>query len=241
MPYDDGLMKMADLIAATGMSKQTIHFYLREGLLSPPVKTGRNMAWYNELHVKELRNIKELQEKHYYPLALIKTIMEGRRQGKDICAPDHLEAFDQYFSDGTDKAGAEYGRNQFIKESGLNPELVQKLIDADLIGSRSGTGKEVFSSYDLSLGRSFKKISDMGFSGDDLLIYRDYLVLMRREVQLAHDRIIENPRQQPHPSLTDIGQALDQVKLLLTKQALREIIMDQGHHGEHGEGGGEDV
>ncbi|MGE5390367.1 MAG: MerR family transcriptional regulator [Deltaproteobacteria bacterium] len=241
MAEDSGLMKMAELVAAAGISKQTIHFYLREGLLSPPVRTGRNIAWYDERHVRELRMIKELQEKHYYPLSLIRTIMEGWRQGKDIGTPDHLEAFDEYFDDVSEGAGAEYDLGRFIKETGLSSELVQQLAEAGMIGSRSKLANEGFSNYDLALGRSLKRIADLGFTENDLLIYRDYLDLMRREVLLAHDRIVENPLQQPHPPLADIRQALDQIKLLLTKQALREIVMDQKHHSEPGERGGKDA
>jgi len=235
MTGDNGLIKMAELIAATGVSKQTIHFYLREGLLSPPVQTGRNMAYYDDRHIKEIRMIKDLQEKRYYPLSLIKMIMEGRRQGKDISAVDHLETFDDMFSQSPEYSETSFSHREFAETSGLNTEVLDRLAEAGLVGTAAGD--QPFSSYDLDLARAIEKIIDLGFTGDDLHIYRDYLDLMRREVLLAHDRIITNPLQQPHPPLAVIGQAMNQVKTLLTKQAFREMIMEHKDNNEREERG----
>ena len=235
MERERDLMKMAELVATTGVSKQTIHFYLREGLLSPPVQTGRNIAYYDDRHIQEIRTIKDLQEKHYYPLSLIKMIMEGRRQGKDIGGDDHLETFDDMFAKSSEGSESRLTYRELSDASGLGPEVLDKLAEAGLIGI--GAGDSLFTSYDLDLARALKKIVDLGLAGDDLLIYRDYLSLMRREVQLAHDRIITNPVRQPHPPLAEIGQALNQLKILLTKQAFREMLMEHKEHDEREEGG----
>ena len=41
-----GLLKMSELVEASGVPAATIKHYLREGLLPEPIKTSRNMAWY---------------------------------------------------------------------------------------------------------------------------------------------------------------------------------------------------
>ena len=39
------MLKMKELMEATGVTKATILHYVKEGLLPEPVKTGRNMAY----------------------------------------------------------------------------------------------------------------------------------------------------------------------------------------------------
>lgn len=239
MTRENGLMKMAELVAATGVSKQTIHFYLREGLISPPVQTSRNMAYYDDRHIAEIRMIKELKEKRYYPLAVIKMIMEGKRSGKDMDNADHLEAFDKLFN-GEDRedAGAGVSRDRFIAETGLSAPVIDRLVEAGLLVSVPVFDKnsQLFSSYDLALGRSLDRILDLGFAVDDLLLFQDYLSLMRRETHLAHDRIIDG-RQQPHPPMTEMLEALNQVRRLLGQKAYREFITEHRHHNREEERG----
>jgi len=240
--HDNGLMKMAELVAATGVSKQTIHFYLREGLLSPPVQTSRNMAYYDDRHIAEIRMIKELKEKRYYPLAVIKMIMESRRSGRDLDQADHLEALDKLFiNEGGADAGVGVSRDRFNEETGLKDSVIDRLLQAGLLVSAPIFDKnsEIFNSYDVALGRSLKRILDLGFALDDLLLFKDYLGLMRRETHLAHDRIIDG-QQQPHPPMTEIIEALNQVRRLLGQKAYREFIIEHRHDGPAGERGKND-
>ena len=86
MDNDEGRpLKMSDLERITGVGRSTIHYYLREGLLTPPRRTGKTMAYYDAGHVEELRRIRDLQEEGY-PLTLIKEMKEGSRgwRGQDV-------------------------------------------------------------------------------------------------------------------------------------------------------------
>jgi DNA-binding transcriptional MerR regulator len=67
--------KMAELVRRTGLKKETIHFYINNGLLPRPVKTERNVAYYDESYVERLKHIKELQLKYFLPLKVIKEIL----------------------------------------------------------------------------------------------------------------------------------------------------------------------
>lgn len=78
-PHDDNAgreLRMRDLVRETGLSRQTIHFYLSAGLLPRPTKTGRNTAIYNQEHVRRARLIKDIQEKHFLPLRAIRALLE---------------------------------------------------------------------------------------------------------------------------------------------------------------------
>jgi DNA-binding transcriptional MerR regulator len=53
-------MSLADIAEASGLPARTIRFYIARGLLSGPVKGGRNAAYTAE-HVAQLEGIKRLQ------------------------------------------------------------------------------------------------------------------------------------------------------------------------------------
>lgn len=68
-------LRMKDLCAATGLSRQAIHFYIQQGLVAEGAKTGRNMAWYGPAHVERLRLIRRLQEERFLPLSAIRAML----------------------------------------------------------------------------------------------------------------------------------------------------------------------
>jgi DNA-binding transcriptional MerR regulator len=70
-------LKMKALEGATGVGRETIRFYIRAGLLPEPKRPGRNVAWYDEAFVERIRLIKELQQKRFLPLQVIKAIVGG--------------------------------------------------------------------------------------------------------------------------------------------------------------------
>lgn len=67
---------MRDLVRLSGLPRETIHFYLTQGLLPKPVKSGRNTAEYSAEHLDRLHRIKDLQERHFLPLRAIKAVLE---------------------------------------------------------------------------------------------------------------------------------------------------------------------
>lgn len=65
-------MKIADLSALSGVMPATIRYYTREGLLPPPLKSGKTVAFYTQEHLDRLKLIKALQKKENLPLYFIK-------------------------------------------------------------------------------------------------------------------------------------------------------------------------
>jgi DNA-binding transcriptional MerR regulator len=70
-------MRMAELAERSGVARETIHFYLREGLLPRPRKGGKTVAYYDEEHLERLRTIRRLREEKYLPLAVIRRLLES--------------------------------------------------------------------------------------------------------------------------------------------------------------------
>ena len=80
-PSDDSTLASAyrirDIVELTGASKESIHFYINAGLLPRPRKSARNMAWYSDEHVRQIRLIRELQDQQFLPLKAIRALLHG--------------------------------------------------------------------------------------------------------------------------------------------------------------------
>jgi DNA-binding transcriptional MerR regulator len=79
-----GAMRMAELSMRSGVPRETIHFYLREGLLPRPRKGGRTVAWYEQEHLDRLLAIRRLREEKYLPLAVIKRLLDSSAAAQDV-------------------------------------------------------------------------------------------------------------------------------------------------------------
>ncbi len=69
-------LRMRDLVRQSGLPRETIHFYIQQGLLPRPLKTGRNTALYPAQHLERLRRIRELQEQQFLPLKAIRAVLD---------------------------------------------------------------------------------------------------------------------------------------------------------------------
>ena len=222
--------RMRDLIKLSGVSRQTIHFYLREGLLPPPVRASKNMAYYDESTVDDIRLIKELQEKRYLPLTVIKEILKGKRGGSDYLEEDHLALYEYLF--GHSKNGSEYRQfdeSSFLAESGITKNELTELIDIGIIAGAVGNGSHLFDEFDLDAAKGIKELLNMGVRLQDVKLYGSFLQLARQEIELVHERIIRRKQKERHQPLMDIYSGLENVKRLLTAKAYREYIMTHSH------------
>jgi AcrR family transcriptional regulator len=68
-------MKISQLCKESGFKKSTIHYYLKIGLLDPPHKIGLNLFVYDDTHLAQLQQIRELREQKNLPLSTIKKIL----------------------------------------------------------------------------------------------------------------------------------------------------------------------
>lgn len=68
-------LKIGEISKRSGVPASTIRYYVKEGLLPPPSKTNKKMAYYDESCIEKLKAIGLLQEKRYYPLSLIRNIL----------------------------------------------------------------------------------------------------------------------------------------------------------------------
>jgi AcrR family transcriptional regulator len=85
--YRGTLMRIKDLEERSGVPRTTIHFYLRQGLLHSPKKTGRTMAYYDESHLKRLQDIQNIKGDIRMPLPLLKERIVALDEAGDAGRP----------------------------------------------------------------------------------------------------------------------------------------------------------
>ena len=78
-------MKISQLGAYLKIPVTTIRFYIHEGMLPPPLKTSKTMAYYTQAHLERLLEIQKMKEKNF-SLSTIKDILADN--GISQPAPD---------------------------------------------------------------------------------------------------------------------------------------------------------
>src|SRR3989339_1512816 len=79
-------MKISELSNRTQVPKETIHFYVREGLIPRPRKRGKNVADYDEGYIERILLIKEIQDHFFLPLSYIKEIIKRQNKSPELKA-----------------------------------------------------------------------------------------------------------------------------------------------------------
>ncbi|WP_421838760.1 MerR family transcriptional regulator [Novosphingobium sp.] len=84
---------MRELEARTGVNRETIRVYLREGLLPDPSRPARNVADYGEEHVRAILAVRKLQRDSGMTLPQIAHVLRGGAASRPVGATafGHLE------------------------------------------------------------------------------------------------------------------------------------------------------
>jgi len=72
-------IKMAHLMKATGETRSTLLFYVKEGLLREPQKPKPNVHLYEDDSIERVRLIKTLQNQLHYSITQIKQVFDDNR------------------------------------------------------------------------------------------------------------------------------------------------------------------
>ena len=181
-------MKISELAKKTGVPKETIHYYVREGIISKPKKMGKNVANYNESHIEQIRLIKQIQDHFFLPLSLIKKIVKRHRKTPEL--QSLLELRTEYFRPVDQLLESEVvGEKAFSKTTGLGPKWLTKFEEWGVITAELRNGKKVYSRDDVIIGKLLVDMDRAGFGpkdGFDLEHVRRYTEKFREIAVMAH-------------------------------------------------------
>ena len=210
---DDGrpLLKMKELVEATGVPKSTILHYVNEGLLPEPVKTSLNMAYYNPDCIERVRFIKSMQSNHRLPLTKIKGMLQWKDQGRDVTLG--LELLQGVFGTGE---GPLLDTPAFCRATGLSPEQVEEFVRAKLLLPLK-PGR--FDREDVSMGLVYANGLSVGVTAEDMSYYS------RLGKQIVDEEMALRRRMTHHLSYeADAEQTLRMVR---AARATRSYVIDR--------------
>ncbi len=220
------LIPIGTLAKLSGVSVQTIHYYIREGLLEPPTKTSRNMAYYDPQCVDEIRFIKELQNKRFLPLAVIKTMIQAKRKGQE---PQHVAEMGMLFDSLFHPIGleAEPQKLSFAKlatTTGCEESDLKKLEDMGLLMPQKNGDDQSYDDIDVNIVKIVQKLFKSGLTLDDLKICKSYIKAIRIEAKAIHQK-----GHQLHDtnnlSITKLIENLNTLKTYLILKIYRQEIV----------------
>jgi len=161
-------MKISALVKRTGIPKETIHFYIREGLLRKPRKSGVNSAEYNESYIHQIQLIKDLRDNYYLPIPEIKKIIKNFK--KQSPSDRAISKFYSKFFRPADRLFANEieGKEAFHQETGLGKKWLAKAEEWELITPDVlEDGKMTYSPDDVAIGKLMVEMDHIGFGPKD--------------------------------------------------------------------------
>jgi len=186
-------LKIRDLVQHTGVSKETVHYYIREGLLPKPRKQGRNVAEYDDGYVERIRLIKELQDRYFFPLAVIKNILIKQKKSPEW--QSFLSLRREYFTPVDQFLPNEIaGEEPFRKETGLGRKWLAKMEEWRIINPEVRDGLKVYSQDDITLGKLVVEMDNIGLGpreGFDPEALKHYLEKFREIAVMSQNYYIE--------------------------------------------------
>ncbi|MFA6012511.1 MAG: MerR family transcriptional regulator [Desulfobacteraceae bacterium] len=224
-------MKISELVQRTKVARETIHYYIREGVLAKPKKMGKNTADYDESYVDQIRVIKGLQDNYYLPLSVIKKIMKSQKkktvmeQSSFWVQSEYLRPIDQLLSDVVE------GTEEFAKITGMDAKWVEKMEVWGVIACQERNGVKIYSRDDVVIG---KLVTDMGSSGfkprdgydpEELKRFVDFF---RQTAKHWMERYIEPTLEMAtSEQFTAKGGQLTEIMSLFFYHAFRRIVREE--------------
>lgn len=156
-------MKISELAKRAGVPKQTVHFYIRAGLLPKPRKLGSNSAEYDESYVERIRLIKDLQNDFFFPLPTIKKIMwehrSATKQAMLKLRSEYFRPMEQYLGTGV------VGDEAFLEATGIAAKYLPRFKEWGYISSKvDDDGQNVYSQDDVIIGKVLVNMGELGFN-----------------------------------------------------------------------------
>jgi DNA-binding transcriptional MerR regulator len=221
---ESGLLKMSELVEASGVPGATIKHYLREGLLPEPMKTSRNMAWYQPETVERIKLIRRLQEERFMPLKAIRKVLDED--------PDQAEALLEVEDSILERAlASERTRTsaaEVRKAYGVPAEALERLAEIGILtpNSRGYSPSDVRIIEAISRFRAGGYDERTGFTVYDTLRYKRALEsLVREEVDVVMERLAGEVSPDQAAELIESGAEplRDFIAALHTKLMVEEV------------------
>jgi DNA-binding transcriptional MerR regulator len=189
-----GNVKISELSKRTNTSKETIHNYIREGLLRKPHKVKQNMANYSEGHVETLLAIRDLRENYYMPLPEIKKyLMRAKKKSlDDFPGTEIKEIMDKFFKQVERLFPSKIiGKKALSSMAGLTEENLSQLEEWQVMAPEIMDGQPVYPIEDVIIARTIKEVERLGFLPEK----DNGLMGMKRLIDFIRDELLSTQEE----------------------------------------------
>lgn len=197
---------MKQLCELTGMTRQAIHFYIKKGLVPPPIKHTRTSAEYTDEHLQRILLVRRMQEEQFLPLDVIKATLDERDEGFTPAQKRVLSSVRSRF------AARAVNRDRqptlhlttVAQRTGVAEAEIRAFIETGLVGGeRDDKHQWRVARDDVWVLELWAELSELGFGSangfrpEDMKLYTRLIdELVRQEAELMLDRLSgEDPDQ----------------------------------------------
>lgn len=183
------MIKMASLVKATGESKSTILYYIKEGLLPEPKKLKPNVHLYSDEVINRIKLIKYFQINFSYSISQIKKIFDIKKFdfGNDI---DILIKLLDTISGGNDNPLL-YSSEEVLKHFDISEKLLAQFIRDEFLLPK----KDSYNQKDLDI---LTILLESKKSGIDEELFKEYVKSAHKlailEYKMASKLLKNNPK-----------------------------------------------
>ena len=229
----DNEMRIDELARRAAVPTRTIRYYTQQGLLNPPRLQGR-VGFYDERHLERLRLIKELQEKRFLPLSVIKSVIRHYESGENLetmLAP--LDILYQPRWDATEPQS--FTRGQLARQAEVPESVVDAAEDMGFLFP-SGTGRERrYTQDDVHMLDVAKRWLELGIPKSLGRLYRDSLEKISELQVEAFNRSVVAPLAKEHLPPADardrllsgfesMASVFNELVALLHRKVLQKVV-----------------
>jgi len=235
-------LKMKDLEAQTGVSRESIHFYLREGLLPEPERPKRNVAHYSDEHVVRIKAIKQLQQERSLSLDSIRTVLQDFDYDA-LSTGDNLARFELTVLSHVN--GDLPARNQNLEtvsaRTGISVEELRELDELGVIHIQNQNQRRAdeLDFQDIGIIEQWARVLELGFEGKagyDAHYLQRYADALKTIAELEVDDFLSAFSDMPSEQAAELAARgigiTNEILARLRTQALMRVLHDRA--GESG-------
>lgn len=180
---DQRPLRMAQLVARSGVPKSTILYYLSEGLLPEPQRPKPNVALYDPICVDLIQYIKAAQEIHRYPMSWI------RDNVKSIMADTPPEELLHLGRRILGKPTKFHSADETAKAVGIDASDLRRYVELGLVWPLN----DMFDEYDQRQAELLANAERAGIPADELLEAAHHIRLFHEAAQRIIRNRVSNP------------------------------------------------
>ena len=223
-------IRIGELMRRAGVTRATVHHYVREGLLPEPVKTSRNMALYSVDCIDRVLLIKSLQENYRRSLAEVRDLLEGAESHEGLTRLRARVNAEVPADFGEPAEADSMSLDALIQRTGFPTTELEEFASRGLITFHPDGDALTIRDHDVSVVDALARLRDAGFDrehgfhADDAAIYLETLRgLLREEVRIFLQR--SQPGEDPEDLVERAERGIKHVTPLLV--AFRHKVIQE--------------